>query len=73
MRGYRSRLSRLERRLPSWNCVDTPIVFLVAGRDFPEDAPPRHERCDRCGEFHGDFDGHGRRVVLHEEGKHETA
>jgi hypothetical protein len=48
-------------------------VFLIAGSDFPEDAPPEHARCDRCGEWHDTFDGYGRRVVLHEEGKHETA
>jgi len=67
MRGYRSWLSRLERRMPSWNCVDAPIVFLLAGRDFPEDAPPEHARCDRCGEWHDAFDGHGRRIVLLED------
>ena len=73
MRRFTARLRRLEARNPQDSCVDSPRLFLIAGRDFPVDAPPRHERCDRCGEWHDAFDGHARRVVPHEEGKHETA
>jgi hypothetical protein len=67
MRRFEGRLRRLESRHPQRSCVDSPRFFLLAGSDFPEGRPPRHERCVRCGEFHGAFDGYGRRIILHED------
>jgi hypothetical protein len=63
VRKFEGRLAKLERRNLSSSCVGSPLVFLLPG-DYPADAPPRHPRCQECGEHHAEFDGVGRRVVL---------
>jgi hypothetical protein len=40
------------------------MLFLLPGRDFPADAPPRQTRCVTCGEHHTEFTRVGREVVL---------